>query len=352
MRTHYNLASFIQQACLHEGGTTRCMQAPCLLFALLSMIDILSSLPLVRTISFSRSSSRCCSQDTIMSSLVTPTLDTRRLGNLFHAALLVSNTLFCSLVVYSLAYKPTLLDPVWLEAGGFCVAQAVSHNTHHVCSWVDLLLSITCLALYYQLHKAEGMSKINLLFLAIVPATILHGLGHAVFAQVFDQVQLGGLGKHHFDATPRDFFGTGQIVSINRYTLLVAAFWMAMIKAAMYKASWLSISCLTCIVSIGQIDLPAKYSFVYIQTVIFMAFSINELIQPAKAKDWVYMTFPALVGIPLMTVSWIEALACRVFVRDYLYGHVVYDALLPIGAMVWYYANYLHHNEGFMSIER
>jgi len=90
------------------------------------------------------------------------------------------------------------------------------------------------------------------------------------------------------------------------------------------------------IVVAAQLFIPNIFGFTFTQTILMLAFSINQLCRNVKEKDFAYAMYPTLVGLPLTMVGWMESTQCTNFVRDMFYGHLVYDAFIPISMLVWY----------------
>ena len=98
------------------------------------------------------------------------------------------------------------------------------------------------------------------------------------------------------------------------------------------------------IIAVQNMCITGKFDFTYVQTVLMTCFSFKELLQRPRAEkeNISYPLFAAIVTLPLSYVGWMETTQCSSFVRDYLYGHVVYDAYIPISILMWYLLCYAH----------
>merc|ERR1719215_259494 len=85
-----------------------------------------------------------------------------------------------------------------------------------------------------------------------------------------------------------------------------------------------------------QFFFPSRFGFTYVQTVLLLLFSTNQLLLPAEEKGRSYALFGIIVSFPVSLVGWVESTQCSVFVKDYLYGHLVYDAYIPCSMLFWY----------------
>jgi hypothetical protein len=81
---------------------------------------------------------------------------------------------------------------------------------------------------------------------------------------------------------------------------------------------------------------PREFGFMYTQTVLLMASSINQLVRRKDEKNYQFALYPWLVGLPLIGIGWIESTLCLKFVKDKLYGHLIYDGYIPVSIAIWY----------------
>jgi hypothetical protein len=117
-------------------------------------------------------------------------------------------------------------------------------------------------------------------------------------------------------------------------------FWMCLIKASLPNVKTATVAVVVLGAQFFQLFVPNQFGFTYVQTVLMLAFSLNQLNRPTKEKDFSYALYAALVGLPVTMVGWMESTQCSAFVMDYLYGHVVYDAYIPCSMLVWYLTCY------------
>jgi hypothetical protein len=286
----------------------------------------------------------------------------REIGNRLHSVILALIVIQTGLSVYELslsrdahdkvnladttktAPRRLVLDPAWIETGGFCVANPTSRslNSHDVCVYVDVVMETACLVLYLALRKGRGMENLDTIYNYNIPGLFLQALGHVDLANTFRARFLDSdeAVVHKFDLTPSEYYNTGWLPLFGWQTLAGLAFWAAFLKAAMFNVDTGKILFMVLPVTYAQLFIPMKYSFTYSQTVLLLAFSLNQLSRPVEEKDWSYASHPIFIGLPVLALSWFESLACQSIVRDYLYGHVAYDVYIPVATMAWYYWNY------------
>ena len=110
--------------------------------------------------------------------------------------------------------------------------------------------------------------------------------------------------------------------------------WIGLLKAATPSLSNFALGGLVLGAQLVQLLVPKYLASTYVQTIIFLVFSMNQLVRNKKEKDYSYTTHPWIVGMPLTLVGWMEGTQCTAFVKDRLYGHLVYDAWIPLDRIV------------------
>lgn len=268
-------------------------------------------------------------------STINTTINYSTLGDLTHVAVLFSSLSFAWLAV-TRYYDPqdTLFDPEW-KAEGFCVTNKnVPYlNSHDMCFYLDSILGLVLGGVYLALRSQKGMQQANALLLTNIPGVIAHGLGHA------------GIGKSYRDGAQEehDMRALTPLESAEHvYQLsLLLLFWMGMTKACFTNRHNIGVAMIALgITVVHSLAVPNAYGFTFVQTVLLLMFSVDQLLQDAHKKGLEYFTYPLMVGFPLTLVAWMESTQCSNFVREYLYGHLVYDAYIPIASLLWYISMY------------
>jgi hypothetical protein len=295
--------------------------------------------------------------------------DSRWVGDASHVISLIGTITFAAAVMYEVSglqsrkaaagsgsttnsnasNSTRIFDPAWVETGGFCIANANESygNSHDMCLWVDTCLALMCCVLYALWRKVPGMASANTLFQAGIPGVLVHGMVHGFAGNDFRkkyQAQISSSNKENvFLDDSTDLLSHGWLPPLDYNVVGHYLFWIFMFKAAMPNIRFSWITLLSVVVGYTQIWVPQIYGFTYTQTVLLLAFSINQLARPRAEKDWAYALYPVFVGLPLIVVGWMESLACHDWVGPYLYGHVVYDAYIPLAMMAWYTTLYLRN---------
>lgn len=262
-----------------------------------------------------------------------------RVGDATYALSLLNTTAFIASVL--LFAKPnasiSLFDEEWLK-DGFCVTNpnVPYWNSHDLCLYADTVLALILAGLYYALHKYPGMKYANALVFWGIPGIIGHGLGH------------GGIGKamreDSIPMEPEDMLAKimeGNAMEIAKLFLLpTLIFWVPLMKAAMSNVSLPKVVPLCIAASFVNLLFPRQFGFTYVQTVLMIAHSLNQLARPAVEKQFEYALYACLVSVPVVLVGWMESTQCDNFVMD-LGGHLLYDAYIPVSMIVFYIACFL-----------
>ena len=253
------------------------------------------------------------------------------LGDGLHVVTLFSTATFAYYVVRNFSNdQDWLLDPEW-KRFGFCIANpdVPFWTTHDLCLYVDLVATAVLSSLYMGNRKRPGMERANEIMLTGLVGQLVHGISH------------GGLG----------YFLRNGVVSEDNITLVEyevvrglgmhyllpqIVFWFLILWASLPNVEASFILPLSLVVRSAGAYLPGTLAFTYVQTVLMLAFSGNQLARPRNEKDFHYTMHPIFLGIPLSLVGWLESSQCSSFVKDRFYGHLVYDAMIPFGTLLWY----------------
>jgi hypothetical protein len=272
---------------------------------------------------------------------------TRLVGNAAHILTLISTGMF-AVTAGNLMHDPTstFFDEVW-QKDGFCVTNRdVPYlNSHDMCLYVDTVLAVLCGLLYMKWQKDPGMEDANLIFKLGIPGIVFHGFGHGAIAKGMRD----GVVVENGQALGIELLNEMQPHQLSQLVLLGISFWYALSKASMPAVNNTVVVFLATGAALRQLYVPQEFGFTYVQTVLLFQFSINQLARPSTEKNFAYCLYPILVGLPLTFVGWMESTMCSSFVKDYLYGHLVYDAYIPISMMAWYI---IVHSRGQRSVKK
>jgi hypothetical protein len=240
-----------------------------------------------------------------------------------------------------------LFDAQWQRLG-FCLAHPETpvFSSHAVCLYVDVLLAAVMALTYWPHRHRTALRHANLLVSTNVWGTIGHGLSHGGLAyHMYQQQQQEQTGMAKEDAALQ----TNKTSIILHWFVLPLLFWPPLLKAAMSHAS-LYVVAISALLANGLVAaVPSNLGFTAVQTILFVAFSLNQLLRPMNEKrDLHYVLYAWMVSLPVTLVGWMESTMCTVFVRSALYGHVVYDAYISISSLAFYrlcIRNATHHQQ-------
>jgi hypothetical protein len=260
------------------------------------------------------------------------------LGDSIHAATLVSTLAFTYMAGrFMNDSNDTFFDASW-KRDGFCVAHGEVEywNSHDVCLYVDVVMATLLGLVYVALQNTPGMEAANTLLFSNIPGILGHGIGHGVAGK-----KIRELGLEAASAAQRGGGYNDQTsMELAQMMGFFFVFWAGLLKSSMNHIQTKYLIPCVLFVMVGNTLVPGNFGFTYVQTILMVAFSMNQLWRPASEKDYFYATYPLFVGFPLTLVGWMESTQCSKFVREYMYGHVVYDAFIPIATLTWYLVCY------------
>jgi hypothetical protein len=273
-------------------------------------------------------------------------------GDWCHIAIIVKSLIFVYAAVFRNDSK--IFDPVW-RPDGFCVSNkdVPYWNSHDLCLYFDTLACIVVAILYWALKDGPGMDAANELVKFNIPGILFHGILHGTLAKASRDGITPDPEIPQFGYEVLSKLSVSEIV----YRMLPSVvFWLFLLKCTMPKASLHVVIPMTAVSMFFEFYTPRKFGFTYVQTVLLMVFSLNQLTRPSKEKDFVYGLYPLLVG-PIGVVGWIESTLCSKGVIDigghctytqtfilfkaaklifFLLSIVIYDAFIPISITVFY----------------
>ncbi|CAM9514659.1 unnamed protein product [Heterosigma akashiwo] len=83
-----------------------------------------------------------------------------------------------------------------------------------------------------------------------------------------------------------------------------------------------------------QLTVPPQLVSTYTQTVLLLAFGLNQLARPPADKGFPYAAYALIVSVPLGLVGWLETTGCSLGLLA-LGGHLLYDAYIPLSNLAF-----------------
>lgn len=245
--------------------------------------------------------------------------------------------LFCMLNAAIFAYTVVLhndsriFSDAW-RADGFCVSNrdVPYFNSHDLCLYFDTFGAIVAGLIYYNFKDTPGMEPANELVKFNVFGIFAHGVGHGLISSA---MRSGAVPTSPDELL--DIIANSSLMELVKQFGSLLFFWVMLLKATMPKGSFGVVVPLAMIATVMNAIVPTQFGFTFVQTVLLVAFSFNQLLRPAVEKDKVYAIYPIYVGCPLGVIAWIESTQCSNFVMA-IGGHLIYDAYIPI-AMIYFY---------------
>lgn len=253
------------------------------------------------------------------------------LGNAANAFVLTSSLAYAGVVVYFTRPGENLggsfLDDDW-KADGFCIANkdVPYWSSFDTCLYVDTLFSFLLSILYFRWRKLPGMKRSSELIPMVVLGTLAHGLAHGVMAAK----KLRGV--------EADDTGEQRGLSFVGNLAFCFLFWFPLLKASMFRVPSPYVATMAVAATFGPVlcgGLRQEHGFAYIQTVLSIAFHTSQICLPSEHKlVREYVSLPLLVSLSVF-VAWNEAFFCQTYIRA-AGGHVLYDASIIIGYILYY----------------
>jgi len=205
------------------------------------------------------------------------------------------------------------------------------------------------------------MERVNEIFGPSILGILAHGIGHGAVAHRMREMGLPTLAEEDdLDKTTideninerimeinmmDDILGVGEVSERGRNVFVMVCFWVGLMKAALPNLRMAPFAAMVLAAMAGQQFVDRQFAFTYVQTILLVAFSVNQLARKKEEKDFVYATHPMVVGVPVTFIGWIESTQCSAFVKDSFYGHLIYDGFIPVAMLVWYVVCYLQIKE-------
>ncbi|KAL7563941.1 hypothetical protein ACA910_017556 [Epithemia clementina (nom. ined.)] len=263
------------------------------------------------------------------------------IGNKAHFAAIVSTLSFGVLVAHLVKDETdTLFDAEWKKEG-FCVANAdVPYWTSHdMCLYVDTASALFLALVFLLLRKTPGMERANELLIPGFIGILAHGLGHGTVGRVMRDE--GTMMGEDSDQTGLDMIQGLPLSEAIQLQIPGTLFWLGLIKASGPNMNIFTAIVVSLAAMLGQLFVPKYFFFTYVQNVLMLSYSINQLSRKRNEKDFMYATHAMIVGFPVTMVGWMESTQCTAFVKEKFFGHLVYDGFIPFAFLTWYIVCYL-----------
>ena len=263
-----------------------------------------------------------------------------KVGDIIYLLVIANSLIFAYAVVFY--NSSSIFDPLW-RPEGFCVINRDTphFNSHDLCLYVDIIGALVVGFLSWSLKDVHGMKTANdYVKISDAIGIFAHGVGHKLLSN-----QLNG------GQTQENTGIGGEIVadSASSYeTYLNAAFllffWMGLLKASIRSFPYRMLVPMAIVSSIFNSLVPEQFGFTFVQTVLLIAFSLNQLLRPNEEKSMAYALYPAMTGFPITLIGWLESTQCSGFVSR-MGGHFIYDAYIPISIICFYVLCFYFRNE-------
>lgn len=247
------------------------------------------------------------------------------LGNIANSFVVLNSILYAWVIVCSsLSYhydrnndSNILLSPSVLQ-NGFCISNKESlwWSSHALCFYLDTFF---CIVMYRC--KLDGAK--NKLPLSItepvctnISAHFGHGIGHFLLGYVF---------------ASRETYDSIRIENM----LWLPLFWYGFIQAIHTNSHWKKNILVSVLISLFHVCIPLKFGFMYVQTILLVLASTNDLFLKNEEKDIFYDLKAIIIHVPIGIIGWLEAYLCD-SILIYIGGHIWYDCTIPATIILYY----------------
>ena len=189
---------------------------------------------------------------------------------------------------------------------GFCVSfKGTLLQTHLLCFYGDAVLAVVC-------YLVARKSRMELRVVAdSATATFMHGVAHAFIWYKGD-----AMGS-------RD---SGILDTIVHFAGLLG-FWRAFLGDKKLQVIFHSLM---------LYYVPPTMAFTYVNTVLFLEFTILSLLRGfIGMKDHYYALNSLVIGLPIMAATWAEPLLCDNGLV-YFGGHILFDYTIPLSNLAYF----------------
>lgn len=252
------------------------------------------------------------------------------IGDAAHLLVMTNSLIFAYAVVFH--NSSPIFDPIW-RPGGFCVMNQdiPFFNSHDLCLYADTVGSLVVGLLYWSLKDQPGMNYANDLIKSNIIGIFAHGVAHEGISKSLRD------GDAVSSLTLFEILNSAPIQESALQLGGLSFFWAALLKSAMPTGSFKTIIPVVIGSAIVHLFVPPQFVFTFVQTVLLIASSLNQIMYIPKEKKGsaVYALFPLMVPFPLCCIGWLESTQCSNFVIN-IGGHLVYDAYIPFSVICFY----------------
>ena len=232
-------------------------------------------------------------------------------------------------------------DEQWKQ-DGFCVTNKDIEywSSHDVCLYADTIYTMILGLAYWALSKNANMQAANQILWANIPGTLAHGIGHGLVAMHMRSD--GTSSQDDMSKVGYEILREQNAFEMLSYQVPGFLFWMGLMKTVMPDFPWSSVAVAASLAQGVGMMIPQQLGFTYVQTALALTFACSQFVRSKRDKGFEYATYPAIVGLPVTLVAWLESTQCTKFVRDRFYGHVVYDSSIVLFTLLWYFLCAIH----------
>jgi hypothetical protein len=227
-------------------------------------------------------------------------------------------------------------------------------TTHDQSAYAMLFIALSGL-LVRQYNKIVRTKKIsgrdstttNLADQLFVRASI-GALGHASGHLLISHGQ-----RHGYYPQPHETFWTSTqdnsiFIKLSYAIPGFLFFWVPLIQTYMMHATRRRVVIVAVIAQMVVLHIPVRFGFSYTQTILFAGMSIDQLLHNSSSSSvsnhhhtdaWEYALWPIITVIPSTIMSLVECMGCTKtnFLGMKTYGHVVYDIVMALSYVVYYW---------------
>lgn len=275
---------------------------------------------------------------------VVPQKHYAQIGNVAYALNAANTLLFCGMVIF-FKNSTSIFDATWAK-DGFCVSNATIPywTSHDLCLYADIVGAAICGLSYLLLHKKEGMEKANGFVYHNLLGILFHGFAHGMVGAAMR-------GEKYSQEVSSDQPYLFSLLENESWMIVIQKvllsdtvgfwlFWIFLLKAAMKDTGFVGIIPLSFLSYIGSLGVRPSFGFTYTQTVLLIAFAVNQLNLPKHDKGFEYVVY-GLFSLPVGLIGWAESTICSSTIIHYG-GHLLYDAYIPLSMLSFYLTCYFN----------
>ena len=241
-----------------------------------------------------------------------------RAGDIAKAATLVAVLFFLACVVLHEIGHVNVFSASYREQG-FCVAD----NGHALSFLTDAAMAALMLLCVRHGHHLS-MSTPSLAPIKKNAISLLgHACGHLFLAT--QSTEAAGASRAFEDLSMPNRLLT---------FLALTAVWYGFMRDRRRSVAW-TLGLATAHNGLQCFWLPSRFFFAHVLLAVLLNSAVRKLALPAAEKDIYYDMEAWLVDIPIVLMTFVEALSCDAFLMD-IGGHVWFDMAVPVGFAVYY----------------